>query len=98
VTVRDTGIGLAEAERRHVFDRFYLADGSATRKHGGLGIGLSIAKRLAQLMGGEIGVHSEAGQGSSFWFTVRLGLSPAQAMPTLAPQPPQPAPPGATTC
>jgi signal transduction histidine kinase/CheY-like chemotaxis protein len=72
VSVRDSGIGISADALEHVFGGFAQADESMTRTYGGTGLGLTIAKSLTKMMGGEIGVDSEVGRGSTFWFTLPL--------------------------
>jgi signal transduction histidine kinase len=64
--VRDTGIGIATEHQKRIFDRFWQADGGATRPFGGLGIGLAVAREYAKLLGGDVQVESELGMGSTF--------------------------------
>ncbi len=82
--VQDTGIGVSEEDTVQLFDAFSQVDGSMVRQHGGTGLGLAISKRLAEMMGGEIGVKSERGEGSRFWFTVRVQKSDDTSAPLLA--------------
>jgi signal transduction histidine kinase/ActR/RegA family two-component response regulator len=85
--VRDTGIGIPADKLSVLFDKFRQADASIPRRYGGSGLGLTIAKQLAELMGGEVGVTSTEGRGSEFWFTVRLAKQAAvRAVRSTAPR------------
>ncbi|HWO33360.1 MAG TPA: response regulator, partial [Candidatus Acidoferrum sp.] len=83
--VRDTGIGLTKEQMGRLFQAFEQADASTTRQHGGTGLGLAISKRLALLMGGDVGVESDEGKGSTFWFTARLGNGAVNRRHTVSP-------------
>ncbi|MDZ5459693.1 PAS domain S-box protein [Azohydromonas lata] len=79
--VRDSGVGLERGQLQRLFQAFTQADASTTRTHGGTGLGLAITQRLARLMGGDAGADSLPGQGSTFWFTARVGRGSAPQRP-----------------
>jgi len=103
--VQDTGIGIPHSAHDQLFESFTQVDDSSTRKYGGTGLGLAISKQLVEMLGGEIGVESEPGRGSRFWFTVSLGKAsmverpappPVSRTAQMAAKPVEPARPAAS--
>lgn len=80
VSVEDTGIGLSAAAAKYIFDGFRQADGSATRRFGGAGLGLATARKLVELQGGQMGVESVERVGSRFWFNLPTAPEPEKAV------------------
>ncbi|MCD4775867.1 MAG: response regulator [Candidatus Aegiribacteria sp.] len=85
ISVCDTGLGIPENKKNILFEQFTQVDTSTTRRFGGTGLGLAISKQLVELMGGKIGVESEEGKGSEFWFTARFSKQPVQELKILPP-------------
>jgi signal transduction histidine kinase len=88
ISVEDSGVGIPREMQQHMFQKFTQGDPSVTRRFGGTGLGLAISKQLVKLMGGDIGLTSEAGMGSTFWFTLPLKVAESKLELDLGLNPP----------